>query len=123
MMSGASARLRAGVAVAFLAMVAVFASGCGSDDSSSSSSGTSGASGTSGTSASGISNAFGSNCARCHGPSGLGQAQYPKLPGNKDEAGFIAIVRSGKGDMPAFSTSNISDADLKADYAWMTTKR
>lgn len=119
MMSGVGARVRAGVSTAFLMTVTALAIGCGSDESSSSS--TSG--GASGQTTSGLSASFGSNCARCHGATGLGQAPIPKIPGTKDEAGFIAIVRSGKGDMPAFDAAAISDADLKADFAWMKTKR
>jgi mono/diheme cytochrome c family protein len=73
---------------------------------------------------SGLSASYASNCKRCHGDTGLGSGQFPKIPGTKDsEAGFIAFVRAGKGNMPAFSTAQISDADLKADYLWLTTKR
>jgi mono/diheme cytochrome c family protein len=77
----------------------------------------------SGETSSGLSTSFQSICATCHGPEGKGQAQYPAIPGSKDEAAFIAIVRSGKGDMPANDTSRISETDLKADYLWLTTKR
>jgi mono/diheme cytochrome c family protein len=65
----------------------------------------------------GLSAAYSNNCERCHGPRGDGSSAYPRLPGNKDEAGFIAFVRTGKGDMQPFDASQISDADLKADYA------
>jgi mono/diheme cytochrome c family protein len=70
-----------------------------------------------------LSTAFTENCSRCHGDKGLGNQFYPRIPGSRDEAAFIAIVRSGKGEMPMFSTGDISDADLKADYLWLTTKR
>ena len=77
-----------------------------------------------GTTPSGLSASYSSNCKRCHGDTGLGAGQFPKIPGTKDtEAGFVAFVRAGKGNMPAFSASQISDADLKADYLWLTTKR
>jgi mono/diheme cytochrome c family protein len=72
---------------------------------------------------SGLSASFQSICATCHGEEGKGKAQYPSIPGTKDEAAFIAIVRSGRGDMPATDASRISEADLKADYLWLTTKR
>ena len=70
-----------------------------------------------------LSSSFATTCTSCHGDTGLGKAEYPKIPGTRDEASFIAIVRSGKGDMPAFAESRISDAELKADYLWLTTKR
>ena len=74
----------------------------------------------------GLSTAYSSNCSRCHGPKGEGAGQFPKIPGTKtDEASYIAAVRGGSADrrMPAFSASQISDADLKADFVFLTTKR
>jgi mono/diheme cytochrome c family protein len=65
----------------------------------------------------GLSAAYSNHCERCHGPSGDGTSAYPRLPGGKDEPAFLAFVRAGKGDMPPFDASQISDADLKADYA------
>jgi len=91
-------------------------SGCSSDDTT----------GDAGSTTSGLSQAYQNNCARCHGATGLGSGQFPKIPGSKDtEAGFIAFVRAGspRGTMTAYSASQISDADLKADYLFMTTKR
>ncbi|MBX3206475.1 MAG: cytochrome c [Labilithrix sp.] len=70
-----------------------------------------------------LSASFQSVCATCHGDDGKGKGKYPSIPGGKDESAFIAIVRSGRGDMPASDASRISDADLKADYLWLTTKR
>ena len=75
------------------------------------------------TQASGLSEAFETTCAVCHGPEGKGQKEYPAIPGSKDDSAYIAIVRSGRGDMPASDASRISDAELKADYAWLTTQR
>lgn len=75
------------------------------------------------TQSSGLSTGFKDVCAVCHGEEGRGKGQYPQIPGSKDESAFIAIVRSGRGDMPATDASRISDADLKADYQWLTTKR
>lgn len=111
-----STRVRAMVVCVVSLATSTLAIACGDDGSTPSN-------GSGQTTSSGLSAAFGSNCARCHGAQGLGQGVYPKIPGNKDEATFIAFVRVGKGDMPAFDASKISDADLKADYAWMTTKR
>ena len=71
----------------------------------------------------GLSTAFKDVCAVCHGEEGRGKGQYPAIPGTKDESAFIAIVRAGRGDMPATDTARISDAELKADYLWLTTKR
>ncbi|MBL9111313.1 MAG: cytochrome c [Myxococcales bacterium] len=90
-------------------------SGCSSDDTT----------GDAGSTTSGLSQAYQNNCARCHGATGLGSGQFPKIPGSKDEAAFIAFVRAGspRGTMTAYSASQISDADLKADYLWLTTKR
>ncbi|MBX3215773.1 MAG: cytochrome c [Labilithrix sp.] len=70
-----------------------------------------------------LSASFASTCTKCHGAEGKGQNGYPSIPGNKTESAFIAIVRSGSGDMPATSASQFSDADLKSDYLWLTTKR
>lgn len=102
------AALVAGASAVFMLAL----TGCSSDDP--------------GTTTSGLSQAYQNNCARCHGATGLGSSQYPKLPGTKDsEAGYIAAVRAGSAarGMAAFSASQISDADLKADYLWLTTKR
>lgn len=71
----------------------------------------------------GLSTSFKDVCSVCHGEEGRGKGQYPSIPGTKDESAFIAIVRSGRGDMPASDASRISDAELKADYLWLTTKR
>jgi mono/diheme cytochrome c family protein len=65
----------------------------------------------------GLSAAFSRQCSRCHGEKGQGtHLSFPRLPGALDEAQFIATVRAGRNDMPAFDPSLISDADLKADY-------
>ena len=74
-------------------------------------------------STSGLSTAFKDVCAVCHGDEGQGKGEYPPIPGTKDESAFIAIVRAGRGDMPAIDATRISDAELKADYLWLTTKR
>lgn len=65
----------------------------------------------------GLSTAFTNKCARCHGEQGQGSGKYPPLPNGKDESAFIALVRAGRDEMPAFTASEISDADLKADFA------
>jgi len=108
------------VVVALTALVmSSLATGC-SDDSTTK---PLGASGSSGQTSSGLSLAFASKCARCHGTTATGQGIYPALPGNLTLAAFTATVRSGKREMPSFDTSQISDADIAADYDWMKTKR
>jgi len=67
-----------------------------------------------------LSASFGAKCARCHGASGLGAGKYPKLPGKPDADTFVAFVRAGRGEMPAFSASDISDADLRSDFAYLS---
>jgi len=65
----------------------------------------------------GLTSAYSNKCARCHGEQGQGSGKYPPLPNGKDENTFIGVVRSGRGEMPAFTSADITDADLKADFA------
>lgn len=69
-----------------------------------------------------LSTSFGTQCSRCHGSTGLGAGKYPRLPGKPDADTFVALVRAGKGEMPAFTTAQISDADLRADFAILAGK-
>ena len=73
-----------------------------------------------GSTATALSASFGAKCARCHGASGLGAGKYPKLPGKPDADTFVAFVRAGRGEMPPFSASDISDADLRSDFAYLS---
>ena len=75
-----------------------------------------------GSTSSALSSAFGAKCARCHGSGGLGMGKYPKLPGKPDADSFVAFVRAGKDEMPAFTASDISDADLRSDFAYLSGK-
>jgi mono/diheme cytochrome c family protein len=68
----------------------------------------------------GLSTAFTNKCARCHGEQGQGSGKYPPLPNGKDESAYVALVRAGRDEMPAFTTVEITDADLKADFAVLT---
>lgn len=113
-------RVKMVLAFAAMAMTSLSVGCSSSDDSTPSTSSSS--SGSSGKTSS-VSLAFTSKCARCHGSTGTGDATYPSLPGSLTEATFIATVRSGRNAMPMFSASEISDADLAADYDWMKTKR
>jgi mono/diheme cytochrome c family protein len=71
-----------------------------------------------------LSQGYVKQCTRCHGPQGQGGGEYPRIPGTKaDVAAYKAYVRVGKGEMPAFSATQISDADLEKDYTWLTTVR
>jgi mono/diheme cytochrome c family protein len=64
-----------------------------------------------------LSVAYVNTCKGCHGSQGEG-GTGKKLSGTKlSEATFIATVRSGKTGMPAYNGQEISDSDLKADYA------
>lgn len=110
-----------GIMVAAMAMTSL-ATGCSSssDDPGTTSSSSSGSSGQA---SSGLSLAFASKCARCHGTGATGQGIYPSLPGNLTAETYAATVRSGRKEMPSFDASQISDSDLAADYEWMKTKR
>jgi mono/diheme cytochrome c family protein len=70
----------------------------------------------------GLSTAFSTQCSRCHGPTGLGAGRYPRLPGKPDADSFIAFVRAGKDEMPSFTAAQISDADLRSDFAFLSTR-
>jgi mono/diheme cytochrome c family protein len=71
-----------------------------------------------------LSQGYAKQCLRCHGSQGQGGGEYPRIPGKKaDVAAYKVYVRQGKGEMPAFSATQISDADLEKDFAWMTTVR
>ena len=93
--------------------------GCSSSDDSP----TPRPSGGSGQTSSGLSLAFSSKCARCHGTTATGQGIYPALPGSLTAAEYSATVRSGRKQMPSFDTGQITDADIAVDYTWLTTKR
>ncbi len=60
-------------------------------------------------------------CGACHGTSAEG-ASAPALTGEEssyDE--FQRVVRGGEEGMPAYSTSQISDTDLRRMYDWLLT--
>jgi mono/diheme cytochrome c family protein len=52
-------------------------------------------------------------CAICHGPKGQGTAAAPPLNEGHSPEEVKAQVRNPKGKMPAFSPSQISDAELE----------
>jgi mono/diheme cytochrome c family protein len=71
-----------------------------------------------------IPKAFAAICATCHGPAGYGGNGYPDLRLMLTFASFSGIVRNGMsgslGIMPAFSTAEVGDDDLKRIYAFLT---
>jgi len=101
-----------------IACAAMMTAACGSEDAGSTT-----ARPKTQSTATSLSKSFGTACASCHGDEGQGQGEYPALPGDKSESAFIAVVRSGAGTMPAFSSAQIADATLKSDYAWLKANR
>jgi mono/diheme cytochrome c family protein len=63
-----------------------------------------------------LSRAFQASCATCHGGAGEGKGKYPPVPGKLTLAEYIAKIRAGVREMPAFPADFVSDADLKADF-------
>jgi mono/diheme cytochrome c family protein len=65
---------------------------------------------------------FAANCASCH-PSG-GNVVVPNLPLRgapqlSSYSSFRAIVRQGRGSMPAFPASSLSDSQLRRLYRYV----
>src|SRR5205814_615417 len=58
----------------------------------------------------GLSAGFASQCAGCHGTAGLGQGPFPSLRNVPTVDAFIATVRMGRNQMPAFTADAIPDA-------------
>ena len=64
------------------------------------------------------------NCARCHGQNGEGHVQFnaDRLAGTRlPYTRFARTVRNGEGAMPKFTQDQLSDADLKSIYDWLTS--
>ncbi len=55
-----------------------------------------------------------SNCVGCHGAAAMGGLGPPLAKTKITDAEFQAIVRKGKGMMPAFSADALSDSDLNS---------
>jgi mono/diheme cytochrome c family protein len=64
----------------------------------------------------GLSSAFASQCAGCHGPTGEGKGPFPSLRQVKDAATFVTIVRSGRNQMPPFDERAAPEANLRRDF-------
>jgi hypothetical protein len=63
-----------------------------------------------------LSEPFTKVCAPCHGGAGEGKGAYPGLPGTLSREEFVAKVRGGTANMPAFPSSLIDDAALGRDF-------
>lgn len=66
--------------------------------------------------------AFKQLCGTCHGAGGEGKPLYPTLPGNLTREQFVAKVRGGVKNMPAFAADIIDDATLGRDFDAMRTR-
>jgi mono/diheme cytochrome c family protein len=55
---------------------------------------------------------FDTFCARCHGSDGTGSASAPSILGHDAEE-IMSQVRNPEGNMPAFSSTLLSDSDLE----------
>ncbi len=66
---------------------------------------------------------FASKCDACHpkGNAGVGPALHgPEFTARyPDDAALSALIRKGRGGMPAFSTSSLSDNDLDSVIAYL----
>ena len=134
--SGGSRGVRgsAGLAGSSLVLGMLFAAACSSTSSTGAPSGAGGGPTTSGnptgsggangtctpdeTAAATVPSAFFTSCSGCH--SAYGAAANPAVPnlfassGSRED--FTARVRQGKGDMPAFASAAISDAEIEQTY-------
>lgn len=68
-----------------------------------------------------LSEAFSNSCASCHGAQGSGRriegGSYPEIPGGLTLDEYRTVVRQGRGNMPAFSDTFISEGELRSDFA------
>jgi mono/diheme cytochrome c family protein len=65
----------------------------------------------------GLSPAFAAQCAGCHGGSGEGRGPFPSLQKGRDRDAFVAVVRSGRNQMPPFDEATAPEARLLRDFA------
>ncbi|MEO5726841.1 MAG: cytochrome c, partial [Byssovorax sp.] len=127
-------RSSAGIASSSLVLGMLFAAACSSTSSTGAPSGGGGGPTTSGapagsggangtctpdeTAAATVPSAFFTSCSGCH--SAYGAAANPAVPNlfasSASLEDFTARVRQGKGDMPAFASAAISDAEIEQTY-------
>ncbi len=59
-------------------------------------------------------------CAQCHGTVGQGGSAGPALAGTPlPYAGFAALLRNPRAEMPPYTAKVLSDGDLAAIYAFV----
>ena len=63
----------------------------------------------------------GNSCKRCHGENGEGKYAGPRAGDGKKAADWIKQVRTPRQNMPAYSSTQLSDADLTDMWAFMQT--
>jgi cytochrome c553 len=72
---------------------------------------------------------YGKICFRCHGEMGMGTAQYARIAGQQPEYLLVTLKRYRDGSatrmdpIMAANTRNMSDADLKAVVAYVSTMK
>ena len=106
-----------------LMLLAVAAPACSSASSSSPAPASPTTPSTTGTSATTLSAAYTSKCKSCHGADGSTKVGQAALKGSKTAtATWESAIRDGAGggSMPAFTTSQYTDANMKADYTVLT---
>ena len=60
-------------------------------------------------------------CYECHGYAGQGGAAGPRIAARLPYAAFTAYVRHPGREMPPYTTKVLSDGDLSAIYAYVST--
>jgi mono/diheme cytochrome c family protein len=65
--------------------------------------------------------AFERVCQVCHGEGAKGGAGPSLVPFDRDVEDVLAIVRDGTGEMPPVSTERVSDDEIRAIVAYLTS--
>jgi mono/diheme cytochrome c family protein len=64
---------------------------------------------------------YDSNCRRCHGPEGRGARAPTLIPFDWSYAKALDLIRHPLCDMPSFSESDLSDAEVAQIVAYLKT--